>query len=251
MKRIRAYKTELRLNNQQRSRCEQHAGAARYAYNWGLHQKNEAYKATGKSPSAITLHRELNALKKTELPWMYEVSKCAPQEALRDLDVAYKNFFRRVKQGAKAKGFPKFKSKHRSKKTFRLTGSIRVLEGHIQLPRLGRLHLKEKGYLPVGAHAKTSHRLRSDIRIQSRQKAIQLASTLASGSWRHYLTARSTPTLAPSRNNYITSKGCNASSRTAKKAMLTDAKLSQNWPGHMPAWQTSAAPHSIRSAVNW
>jgi len=80
---------------------------------------------------------------------MYDVSKCAPQEALRDLDVAYKNFFRRVKQGAKAKGFPKFKSKHRSKKKFRLTGSIRVFEDQIQLPRLGRLRLKEKGYLPV------------------------------------------------------------------------------------------------------
>ena len=149
MKRIRAYKTELKLNNKQRSLCEQHAGVARFAYNWGLDRKIKAYEATGKSPSAITLHRELNALKPTEFPWMYDVSKCAPLIGMRDLDVAYQNFFRRVKQGAKAKGFPKFKSKHRSKKKFRLTGSIRVFEGQIQLPRLGRLRLQEKGYLPV------------------------------------------------------------------------------------------------------
>jgi len=39
----------------------------------------------------MALHRELNQLKQTELPWMYEVSKAAPQEALRDLDQAQQN----------------------------------------------------------------------------------------------------------------------------------------------------------------
>jgi len=34
----------------------------------------------------------LNKLKQTDYPWMYEVSKCAPQEALRDLEKAFKNF---------------------------------------------------------------------------------------------------------------------------------------------------------------
>ena len=64
----RAYRTELDLNHQQLTACRQHAGAARFAYNWGLARKQEAYKATGKSPSAIDLHRELNALKQTEWP---------------------------------------------------------------------------------------------------------------------------------------------------------------------------------------
>src|SRR6478672_1123534 len=94
----RAYKTELALNNQQVTPCKQHAGAARYAYNWGLKRKQEVYRATGQSPSAIDLHKELNALKKTELSWMYEVSKCAPQEALRNLDNAFANFYRRCRQ---------------------------------------------------------------------------------------------------------------------------------------------------------
>ena len=79
MRVLRAYETELDLNNAQVTACKRHAGAARYAYNWGLRRKQEAYQATGKSPSTIDLHRELNALKKCELPWMYEVSKCAPQ----------------------------------------------------------------------------------------------------------------------------------------------------------------------------
>ena len=75
----RAYKTELKLNKTQEKALANHAGAARFAYNWGLARKTESYRLTGKSPSAIDLHRELNELKKTEYPWMYEVSKCAPR----------------------------------------------------------------------------------------------------------------------------------------------------------------------------
>jgi hypothetical protein len=51
-----------------------------------LNQKKMAYENGEKTPNAIELHRRLNAIKPTELPWMYEVSKCSPQEALRNLD---------------------------------------------------------------------------------------------------------------------------------------------------------------------
>ncbi|MCL5999320.1 MAG: transposase [Chloroflexi bacterium] len=150
---LRAFKTELDLNNIQRSACARHAGAARYAYNWGLARKLAAYQAGEKTPTAIDLHRELNVLKQTELSWMYEVSKCAPQEALRNLDQAFVHFFRRVKAkkaGKKVKvGFPRFKSKKHGLGSFRLTGAIHICEDAIQLPRLGRLRLKEHGYLPV------------------------------------------------------------------------------------------------------
>ena len=45
-------------------------------------------------------------------------------------------------------GYPTFKSKKKGIGSFRLTGAIHVEEGHVQLPRLGRLRLKEKGYIP-------------------------------------------------------------------------------------------------------
>jgi hypothetical protein len=70
----RAYRTELDLNDKQVTACKQHAGAARWAYNWGLARRQAEYKATRKSLNAIELHRELNALKKSDLPWMYDVS---------------------------------------------------------------------------------------------------------------------------------------------------------------------------------
>jgi putative transposase len=146
----RGYKTELRLNNKQRTLCLKSAGVARFAYNWGLRIKQDEYKATGKSPSAIDLHKRLNVLKKTDFPWMYDVSKCAAQEALRNLDKAFENFFRRVKAG-ETPGYPKFKSKKRGVGSFRMTGAIHVTATHIQLPRLGTLRLKETGYLPTDA----------------------------------------------------------------------------------------------------
>jgi putative transposase len=143
----RGYKTEIKLNNRQETLCRKHVGCARFAYNWGLHRKIEAYRQTGKSPNAIALHRELNQLKQTQFPWMYEVSKCAPQEALRNLDRAFHHFFRRVRNG-NPPGFPKFKSRKRGLGSFRLTGVIRVFKNSIQLPRLGLLRLKERSYLP-------------------------------------------------------------------------------------------------------
>lgn len=142
----RAYQYELDSNNQQRTRLSQHAGTARFAYNWGLEQRNRLYhekQGDERFTSAIAQHRELIKLKKTEFPWMYDVSKCAPQEALRNLQRAFKNFFRRLKNGDAKAGFPKFKRKgvHDS---FRLTGTIKFVGRTIQFPRLGKIRLKEK-----------------------------------------------------------------------------------------------------------
>ncbi len=153
MKVIRGYKTELDLNNAQITACLKHAGTARFAYNWGLGRYEEEYQAGRKTPSSISLHKELNALKQSTFTWMYEVSKCAPQEALRDLEKAFKNFFHKCKlkkmgQWKGRTGYPKFKSKKRGIGSFRLTGSIRVTSKSIQLPRLGTLRLKEAGYIP-------------------------------------------------------------------------------------------------------
>jgi len=155
---VRGYKTELDLNNEQRTACLKHAGCARFAYNWGLARSQEVYCTTGKRPSAAALHKELVTLKQSDYPWMYEVSKCAIQEALRDLDTAFKHFFRKValkKQGKfKGKvGFPKFKKKGKAIGSFRFPEGkkIHVHADAIQLPRLGCLRLKERGYLPPTA----------------------------------------------------------------------------------------------------
>ncbi|MGH9439727.1 MAG: RNA-guided endonuclease InsQ/TnpB family protein, partial [Terriglobia bacterium] len=59
---------------------------------------------------------------------------------------------REKKAGKRIKvGWPRLKSRNKGIGGFRLTGSIHISETFIQLPRLGKLHLKERGYLPVGA----------------------------------------------------------------------------------------------------
>jgi putative transposase len=83
-----AFRYELAPTANQRAALANHAGAARWAWNWGLDIRRKAWRRRGERLNAIDLHRLLNRLKR--LPrygWLYEVSKCAPQEALRDLDV--------------------------------------------------------------------------------------------------------------------------------------------------------------------
>jgi putative transposase len=166
-----ARKVEVQPTPTQMQAFLQHTGNARWAFNWGLARKKSAWVAqkaaldagtskeeAPKVPTAVDLHRELNALKRLPVeeggvPWMYEASKCAPQEALRNLDKAFQNFFRRVKSGEKP-GYPRFKSRNRGIGGFTLTGTIRVQDRFVTLPTIGRLRVKpgERGWLPVGAH---------------------------------------------------------------------------------------------------
>ncbi len=141
----KAYRYELDPNNIQRSHLAQHAGVARFAYNWGLEQRIAQYKnnqGDDRFTDAMKQHKLINSLKKTEFSWMYETSKCAPQESLRDLHRAFKNFYRGLKIGKKI-GFPRFKRRG-IRDSFRLTGTIRFHERAIQLPRIGKIRIKEK-----------------------------------------------------------------------------------------------------------
>ncbi|MGB3508566.1 MAG: RNA-guided endonuclease TnpB family protein [Microcoleaceae cyanobacterium] len=131
------FKTELHPNNKQKTLLAKHAGVARHAYNWGLwltknilnHNSNNPDSKL-KFPTAIDLHKLLVAMVKPLNYWYYEVSKTAPQYALRYLSVAWKRYF------SKVSGQPKFKKKGRDD-SFTLDGSISVGLNHIKLPRIG------------------------------------------------------------------------------------------------------------------
>jgi putative transposase len=173
----RAYKVEIVPNNKQLTLLKKAAGIARFAYNWGLVDKQYRYKnleGDDKYTNTIKQHREINKLKDTDFPWMYEVSKCVPQEALRNLDEGFSNFF------GGTHSFPKLKKKGKTKDSFRLTGSIKIHpEGkhrkcklkktsknhvcskscevkhsapRIQLPRLDTIKLKEIPKLKESSH---------------------------------------------------------------------------------------------------
>jgi len=167
-----SYRYELKPNNKQRTLLSKHAGCARFAYNWGLANRIEEYKKQGKSANAIAQHRQLNLLKKTQFPWMYEVSKCAPQEALRDLDKAFNNFFRGLKS-KKRIGFPKFRKKNKHD-SFRLTGSIHVYRHSVILPRIGSIRTKEptdiKGHILSATVSKDVDRWFVSLQVERERK---------------------------------------------------------------------------------
>lgn len=147
------FKTELKLKLSQRVLLSKHAGTARHAWNWGLgltraildnNQANPNDKI--KFPSAIDLHKWLVALAKPRYPWYYEVSKCAPQYALRQLSVAWDRCFKKVS------GAPRFKKKGR-KDSFTLDGAIKVEHFKIKVPVLGWLKTYEQ--MPQGVTPKS------------------------------------------------------------------------------------------------
>ncbi|GBC85596.1 hypothetical protein HRbin11_02046 [bacterium HR11] len=135
-----AFRFELDPNRGQRQALARHVGAARWAYNWGLALCLKALEEGRKIPSAMELHKAWNRWKRENAPWWQEVSKCAPQEALRDLERAFRGW------RAGRAGLPRFKRKKAAADNkARLTGVIRVEdERHVRLPRIGRVRTKER-----------------------------------------------------------------------------------------------------------
>lgn len=147
------FKTELKLNNHQRTQLAKHCGVARHAWNWGLaltknilgHNKVNPQDKI-KFPTAIDLHRWLVAMVKPECPWYYEVSKCAPQYALRQLSEAWKQAFKKIKQP------PRFKKKGHAD-SFTLDGALAVEHYRVKVPVIGWLKTYER--LPVDQKPKS------------------------------------------------------------------------------------------------
>ncbi len=144
MKINQAYRYELKPNNKQVGLLVKTCGVARFAWNWGLAERIRLFEQNegrDRFTWGYAQHKRLVVLKKTDYPWMYEVSNCAPWGALRDLEVAFKNFRRGRKNGNQA-GFPRFKKKgiHDS---FYLRGHIHLYNKGVKLPRLGIMRLKE------------------------------------------------------------------------------------------------------------
>ena len=109
---LRVHKIKLNPNQDQEIYFRKACGVARHAYNWALATWKRQYEA-GEKPNEANLRKQYNAIKPVEFPWALEVTKCAPQQAIKNAGTAYKNFFDRLKKGKKGRdvGYPKFKKK--------------------------------------------------------------------------------------------------------------------------------------------
>lgn len=137
-----SYKFRIYPNIAQEQQIHRTFGCCRFIWNHYLAQRIEAYRETGKSPTRFMQDKSLTSLKKQEETiWLREVDATALQSSLQDLDTAYQNFFRRVKKGEKP-GYHKFKSKRNRRQSYKskcVGTNIKVLEGAVQLPKLGKV----------------------------------------------------------------------------------------------------------------
>jgi len=150
---IRAYKTELNPNNKQQTFFGRCCGASRFTYNWGLAEWKRQYEQwkeepeTAKKPSMYSLKKQFNAQKDDICPWIRSLPYAVTESAFINLGLAYKNFFRRVRNGEKELGYPKFKKRGRSS-SFQIRGA-RVESSKVRIPRVGWVRLKERNYIPI------------------------------------------------------------------------------------------------------
>jgi putative transposase len=126
------------------------AGTARFAWNWALARWRQEYALwkeyqCGPKPSEGSLRRDLNALKDDVFPWMREVTKNAPQQAIKNLGAAFKNFFE-----GRAK-YPTFKKKGATRDSFRADpgsdkqypNAVKVEGRRVKLPVIGWVRMRE------------------------------------------------------------------------------------------------------------
>ena len=136
----KAYKYRIYPNKRQKELLAKTFGCCRFVYNHFLNKRIETYQKEQKTLSYNQCSSELTKLK-SELTWLREPDKCSLQNALKDVDRAYKNFFNNNA------GFPKYKSKktHRfSYRTNSINGNIAYCEKHIKLPKLGMVKTRTR-----------------------------------------------------------------------------------------------------------
>lgn len=133
-------KFKIYPNRKQRDLIDSTFGCSRFIYNKGLAMREEAFKR-GENCGYKQTSAMLTALKKDSVySFLKEVDSVALQQALRNLDSGYTNFFER------RAAHPKFKSKRSTKQSYRtlnLHNSIRIHNKHIRLPKIGWVKVRQ------------------------------------------------------------------------------------------------------------
>lgn len=134
---MKSFTIRLYPNKQQELLFYKHINCQRYVYNWALNLNNELYKKDKKKYSSTQLGKMLTQYKKQE-PWLNEVSNATLKEAIRNLDKAYTNFYK------KRTNLPRFKSKKKSKLSFYSRyETIKFYENNrVNLEKIGKVRYK-------------------------------------------------------------------------------------------------------------
>ena len=133
--RLKAFRFRIYPSETQADGIRKACGCRRFIYNWGLEQKQKAYQQGETNPTSIDLANKLPALKKTN-PWLKtDANSQSLQTTLRDLDIAFTRFFKKLG------GYPRFKAKGKSKDSFQVPQHFKVnpKDKSLTLPKLGNV----------------------------------------------------------------------------------------------------------------
>lgn len=129
----KAYKFRIYPNKTQQTALAIQFGHSRYVYNAMLAERMAVYRDRGETMNYVDTAKRVTILKQTEeTEWLREADSQVLQQALRDLDRAYQNFF------AKRAGFPRFKARH-NKQSIRYPQRVKVelTAKRTYLPKVG------------------------------------------------------------------------------------------------------------------
>ncbi|ADI13685.1 RNA-guided endonuclease TnpB family protein [Truepera radiovictrix] len=134
----KVYRFQMRPTKAQEELLCQMAGAKRFVFNWALARRRDFYEANKEGISAKQLSSELTDLKKQpETGWLKGVDSQLLQQALKDVDRSFKNFFE------KRSRFPRFKSRKREMPSFRIPQRVKVEDGKVYVPKIGWVRIRQ------------------------------------------------------------------------------------------------------------
>ena len=129
-------------------------GCARVVFNDGLRAREAAYEAGELYLTDAQLSARLTATKATPgRVWLNDVSAVVLQQALAELNTAYRNFFASIngtRKGRKA-GKPRFRSRKDHRQAIRFTANARfrvLANGKLRLPKIGDVQVRWSRPLP-------------------------------------------------------------------------------------------------------
>lgn len=139
-----SHKIRLNPTEEQIIYFKKACGVVRFAYNWGLAEWTRRYEVNEKT-SAMQLKKEFNAIKGIKFPFCGEVSGRCTEYGFSCLGKAFVNFFDSCKGKRPEMGYPKFRSKHKSKPTFYVSNQELKFDGfYTKLPVIGWVNMAEQ-----------------------------------------------------------------------------------------------------------
>ena len=156
---LKSFKTEISPTAEQKNKIDRTIGTCRFVYNFYLAYNREIYEQENRFVSGYDFSIWLNnnyIPNNPEFSWIKEVSSKSIKRSIMNAQKAFKNFF------DKKANFPKWKKKSNSDVKMYFVRNNKTdcqcMRHKINIPTLGWVRLKEKGYIPT---SKDGHIIKS------------------------------------------------------------------------------------------